>query len=85
MNGNCWKFFWRSGVEILFNEETVSANAKEDVRRGSIWARRKVDRFMIMILETRLCYIDPCCEIYITRIGIWCNCSIFESIHEASL
>ena len=63
VNGNCWKFFWRSGVEILFNEETVSANAKEDLR--SIWARRKVDRFIIMIHETRLCYINPCCEIYI--------------------
>jgi len=32
VNGNCWKLFWRSGVKILFNEETVSANAKEDVR-----------------------------------------------------
>src|ERR1700733_7062517 len=40
VNGNCWKFFWSSGVEILFNEETVSANAKEDVRRDSIRARR---------------------------------------------
>jgi hypothetical protein len=36
VNGNFWKLFWRSGVEILFNEEAVSANAKEDVRRDSI-------------------------------------------------